>query len=239
MNEFNKTTTKDVSVVKKRRNFLKKTATGAVIASLPAKSVWGTCAVSGAMSGNLSQNAGRHTCTIPDLGNGMHPIQWKDWDNHYEDCFLSLKAKKKEIYDNRYRDSSWKEREYRAECEKYTSVINTCMNSVLRLPQELNPINKTCRGALDTWEAGSSGIYSKLAAVYLNAFFGFYDGYHGDHQAQELTEQVFLYWYIENHAASTGQMLSRNDQTFRTSSLGISDYDLGFDGTASTQWKPV
>ena len=45
----------NTSVVK-RRSFLKKSASGAVLVSLPAQSVWGACSVSGAMSGNLSQN---------------------------------------------------------------------------------------------------------------------------------------------------------------------------------------
>ena len=77
---------KDIS----RRRFLQKTAVGTVIASLPAKSVWGACSVSGALSGNLSQNTDRHDCTIPRLVGGRSPGGWLNYKDNCHDIFDAL-----------------------------------------------------------------------------------------------------------------------------------------------------
>ncbi len=67
------------SSVTKRRQFIKKAGAGVAVSSLPMKSVWGACSVSGVMSGNLSQNGGNtagqcNTVQMP-LG-GRSPGSW-------------------------------------------------------------------------------------------------------------------------------------------------------------------
>ena len=108
MSDLNKSSEIEGSSVQKRRSFLKKSATGAVLVSLPAQSVWGACSVSGAMSGNLSQNTDRHDCEEPNLPAGRSPGFWsqlyggsnginggftrvkggnKDWKNGRRECY--------------------------------------------------------------------------------------------------------------------------------------------------------
>lgn len=63
---------------KQRRAFLKRSAAGVVITSLPAQSVWGSvCTVSGAMSGNQSGIQRHSNCVKPYLPLGRSPSTWK------------------------------------------------------------------------------------------------------------------------------------------------------------------
>ncbi|MEP2653385.1 MAG: hypothetical protein ABJH06_15495, partial [Paraglaciecola sp.] len=55
-----------------RRSFIKKSAAGVVVTSLPAKSVWGACNASG-ISGGSGSTA---TCELPILSNGRSPGSW-------------------------------------------------------------------------------------------------------------------------------------------------------------------
>ncbi|MEC9263386.1 MAG: hypothetical protein VYD53_18675, partial [Pseudomonadota bacterium] len=65
--------------VTKRRQFIKKAGAGVAVSSLPMKSVWGACSVSGVMSGNLSQTGGGagETCgTVVMPNGGRSPGSW-------------------------------------------------------------------------------------------------------------------------------------------------------------------
>ncbi|MFC3204474.1 hypothetical protein ACFOEW_21930 [Alteromonas oceani] len=67
------------SSVTKRRQFIKKAGAGVAVSSLPMKSVWGACSVSGVMSGNLSQTGGGtgDTCgTVQMPSGGRSPGSW-------------------------------------------------------------------------------------------------------------------------------------------------------------------
>ncbi|MCP4862355.1 MAG: hypothetical protein CBB67_005295 [Alteromonadaceae bacterium TMED7] len=67
------------SSVTKRRQFIKKAGAGVAVSSLPMKSVWGACSVSGVMSGNLSQTGGGtgDTCGTVQMPNGgRSPGSW-------------------------------------------------------------------------------------------------------------------------------------------------------------------
>ncbi|MDO6694005.1 hypothetical protein Q4574_11985 [Aliiglaciecola sp. 3_MG-2023] len=205
MNEFDKSYKKDVSAVNKRRNFLKKSATGAVIVSLPAKSVWGTtCNVSGNLSGNLSTSTHEKTCTIPDLNYGCRPHKWKDSDSNCDDMFDKLK----EMNHGRHRrddDDCKKER------EKYNASIDAVKSCSLNLPKEFFRYSDDSCGNLLSGNCGSS--YQKLGAVFLNACFGFYPGYEGLSQAEDLCKEVFVYLYVKD---KTGSLVTDNE-------LGMTD----------------
>ncbi|MDP2716254.1 hypothetical protein [Rheinheimera sp.] len=199
---------KDVS----RRRFLQKTAVGAVIASLPAKSVWGACSVSGALSGNLSQNTDRHDCTIPKLWNGRSPGGWLNYKSNCHSIFTDL-SRKKVIYKK-------KPQIYQKYLKCYVDAVELAMDMPLILPAELEAASHSVRSGLASNGYGDSNIYFHLAAVYLNAFFGLYPGYSGQADAEALVERLYLFWYTQKSTSS-----------FST----ISDHMLGYtDG--STRW---
>ena len=206
-----------MSSVNKRRNFLKKSATGVVIASLPAKSVWGACSVSGALSGNLSTNADRHTCHMPDLHGGRSPGNWKTWKNNLHDTFLQLKEVKNSVsgHGNPFNNPT-----YIAAKNCYEDAIEEVMGHTLVLPSEFNPLTLTVEQALATNGMGMNNIYYHMAAVYLNAYFGFYTNYSGQAAANEVIVEVYLYWYINNTYGN---------------GVSISDSELGYNN-GSTWW---
>lgn len=161
-----------------RRSFLKKSATGAVIMSLPAKSVWGACSVSGAMSGNLSQNTNRHDCTAPILSGGRSPGTW------HHSTLPNIHS----VFSN-YKSSS-------ESCkESIHKAINEVKGTVMQLPSEL------VDGGARTVQSGlsdSGSVFWHLGAAYLNAYFGLYGGqYQGHAGAQALVNQLFLYIFMQ------------------------------------------
>lgn len=198
MNEFDKSYKKDVTAVNKRRNFLKKSATGAVIVSLPAKSVWGACTVSGTVSGNLSQQANNHTCTLPDLmGDGRSPGGWLHWQNNMHDIFGELATMKSNISNDPIRQAA-----YDSKKDEYSQVIESVMDHLLIMPGELDGTSMTVGTALS--RTGSSRIYAHCAAAYLNAYFELYAGYsHGDRvAAHSLAERIYIFNYIQTDAGN-------------------------------------
>ncbi|GAA6184222.1 hypothetical protein [Aliiglaciecola sp. NS0011-25] len=214
MNEFDKSYKKDVSAVNKRRNFLKKSATGAVIVSLPAKSVWGTtCNVSGNLSGNLSTSTHEKTCTIPVLDDGCRPHKWKDLDNNCNDMFKKLQ----DMNHGSHRKSDDK---CKKERDKYIASIDAVKGYSLNLPKEFFRYSDDSCGNLLSGNCGSS--YQKLGAVFLNAVFGFYSGYEGVAQAEDLCKQVFVFMYVKD---KTGTPVLDIE-------LGMTDYH------ALSNWEP-
>lgn len=197
MNEFDKTNEQDVSKGNNRRSFLKKSATGAVVFSLPAKSVWGACSVSGAMSGNLSTNVDRHDCTMPVMEHGCKPYKWQDLKKYTPDIFSHLKNKK----------SSLSGRNYRKLRKKYIAACDAEKAGNLHLPHELIAVSPTCGDAL----ASSDPMFVNLGCVYMNACFGLYPGYAGPVQAAQLANDVFLYMYTNS---ALGRAVSSSDSDF-------------------------
>lgn len=207
---------KDIKAASGRRRFLQKTATGAVIASLPAKSVWGACSVSGALSGNLSQNTDRHDCTIPRLSNGRSPGGWKNYENKIHSIFTKLHEQK-----NANKKTPQTYQKYH-NC--YVVAVEAAKQLPMTLPVELadvvgfEAISHTVSSGLSSNGRGDrdDNIYYHLAAVYLNAFFGLYPGYQGQQDAEELIKTVYLYYIQQN---------------------GIRISDLGYSNDGSTSWE--
>lgn len=198
-----------------RRRFLQKTAVGAVIATLPAKSVWGACSVSGALSGNLSQNTDRHDCTIPRLFGGRSPGGWLNYKDNCHSIFSKLGKIK-----SRHGKKSDTYKQAKA-C--YIAAIEAVMAHSLPLPAELTTVNHTIASALASNGSGDNNIFFHLAAVYLNAYFGLYGQTHyGISAAKALVNTIFLNWYMQLSADIS-------------SVPGFSDSELGYtDG--STSW---
>ena len=197
---------KDIS----RRRFLQKTAVGTVIASLPAKSVWGACSVSGALSGNLSQNTDRHDCTIPNLYGGRSPGGWLNYKGNCHSIFSALGQLKT--------TPGVTTKQYNRARNCYISVIEAVMAHPLPVPPELTTISHTVASALSSNGTGDNNIFYHLAAVYLNAYFGLYGQVHyGQAAAIALVQQIFLNWYMQL-SANLGSSVSFSD-----SLLGYND----------------
>ena len=176
-----------------KRRFLKKTAVGAVIATLPAKSVWGACSVSGALSGNLSQNTDRHDCTIPRLYGGRSPGGWLNYRKNIHSIFTNLG----EIKGQFSKDSQT----YITARSCYINAVKDVMAHTLPLPAELTTVTHTVASALASNGNGSNNVFFHLAAVYLNAYFGLYgQTYYGQVAANELVNTIFLNWYMQLNA---------------------------------------
>lgn len=224
MNEFEKSNQQDVSAVSKRRSFLKKTATGAVVFSLPAKSVWGACSVSGAMSGNLSTNQNRHDCNMPELTNGRSPGYWKECleNDNLHAIFSHLNTAKSSTKKN---STNSEKQQYEDTKNCYRAAVEAVMSHEMVLPSELNPLSMTVSQGLASNGQTPNNIYFHLAAVYLNTYFGLYPNYTSDNiaSATQAITDVYLYWYMSLKTNST---------------VSITDNMLGYnDGT--TVWQPT
>ena len=155
--DHKKTSEIENTSVVKRRSFLKKSASGAVLVSLPAQSVWGACSVSGAMSGNLSQNTGRHDCPVPNLLAGKPTEWWQDVYNNTNNANLI---------------SGFNSIISATQIECYRLEIKEVMDgNGIALATELFPSPQT---TLFTSLASGTPLETKLAAVFLNSYFGFY-----------------------------------------------------------------
>lgn len=184
MSDFKKTSEMESSAVVKRRNFLKKSVAGAALVSLPAQSVWGACSVSGAMSGNLSQNTGRHDCSMPSLPDGQKPNFWRDvYGTSDFDGFTSV--------DNDNRES------YRAEIKCFMD------SNGMALATELYPSPQPTLQT--TFTNSGSGLENKLAAVFLNSYFGFYGsaGQGSIPMANQLVNEMLLYVFVKSNQGDT------------------------------------
>ncbi len=173
----------NTSVVK-RRSFLKKSASGAVLVSLPAQSVWGACSVSGAMSGNLSQNTGRHDCPVPSLPPGKIRAWWQNVyeninNNNPIDGFTSISG------------------DTQREC--YRVEIQYVMdNNNMALATELFPSPQI---TLFRSLADGTPLERKLAAVFLNSYFGFYGAQDERDlvKANALVNDILLYVILQEN----------------------------------------
>ena len=189
MNEFDKANKQDVSKGSNRRSFLKKSATGAVVFSLPAKSVWGACSVSGAMSGNLSTNTDRHDCTLPAFANGAQGASAAVWISaETSDATLN------ELFGHLALSDG--QPNYPTLSVSYRDHVNITKGLSLGLPNEL-VVSPTVGDAL----LNGSTELQNLAAVFLNATYGLYSTWDSA-LAQQLVNDIFLYIYT-NEAQGT------------------------------------
>lgn len=164
-----------------RRKFLTKTGAGLIIASLPAKSVWGACSVSGALSGNLSQNNDRHNCERPKIVGGRSPGGWKNFES-------GARPNKVKAFFSHATDGTFN-------C--YDKEVAFVKNSILPLPSDLVSGSVTVQDGLNSNGTGNSNILFHLSAVYLNAYFGFYVGV-AQADAAELVKQIYTAWHVRN-----------------------------------------
>jgi hypothetical protein len=189
MSDFKKTSDTESSVVVKRRSFLKKSATGAVLASLPAQSVWGACSPSGMMSGNLSQNTGRHNCPTPIVSSGKSPKYWRDTYNNV----VATNLKVFEGF-SACTDKDTRKHKRHRKCYK-NHIVSCCEGLNLDLPTELydRPYGKLKDALLGS---GTDSMEYCLAGVYLSSFFGFHnDGSMGDRtKASKKVNDIYIYF---------------------------------------------
>lgn len=191
MSDFKKTSETESSAVAKRRSFLKKSATGAVLASLPAQSVWGACSVSGAMSGNLSRNTDRHDCVMPVLPAGRSPGFWSETyngSNGINGAFKKVKGGNK----------TWKNN--RREC--YREHIKAVVDSAsLGLTPELytGSYNSLYSALLESNGGGDGSLEFNLAGVWLSSYFGFYGAADEGNtsKATARVNEILLYVFVK------------------------------------------
>ena len=143
-----------------RRKFLAKTSAVSLISALPATSVWGACTVSGALSGGSKVN---NDCTIIPLTGGRSHGFWKDnatTGKSIGSAFPYLKN---------YPNNS-----ERKKCEKkhLISLIELVKDEKVIIGKNENgeAVSIDIRVALES----NIAPQKHLAAVYLNAKFGFY-----------------------------------------------------------------
>jgi len=150
-----------------RRKFLVRTSAVSLISALPATSVWGACTVSGALSGGSKVNG---DCTTVILGNGRSPGSWRDFTNGEK-----IASAFPYLQDYKQPGKNADNTEY--ECEK-THLINIIIAAknvtiVLGKDEHGSIFSINIEDALNS----TGGIAWNLAAVYLNAQFGFYNSY--------------------------------------------------------------
>ncbi|GGW53308.1 hypothetical protein [Alishewanella tabrizica] len=165
-----------------RRKFLTKTGASFFIASMPAKSVWGACSVSGALSGNLSQNNDRHDCEMPRIVGGRSPGGWKNYESGN-----NRPGKVKAFFAN--------STDLTFTC--YDKEVKLVKSFILPLPADLVSGVRTIEDGLKFNGTGDNNILCHLSAVYLNAYFGFYTDV-SKSQAAELVKKIFTAWYVRN-----------------------------------------
>jgi len=195
MSDFKKTSETESSAVAKRRSFLKKSATGAVLASLPAQSVWGACSVSGAMSGNLSRNTDRHDCTTPVVSPGKKPKYWCD-------AYTNDGNKNHRISDgfSRCKSKNNKKHNRRRQCYK-DHLVDCCNTLNMDLTPELytGNFNNVKDALFHSSINDTPSLEYCLAGVYLSSFFGFHNEADkgSKSKASKKVNEILLYVYVK------------------------------------------
>ena len=205
MSDFKEASEIENNSVVKRRSFLKKSATGAVLVSLPAQSVWGACSVSGAMSGNLSQNTDRHDCEMPMLDQGQKPDFWRG-------VYSTANFNGFNNVDDSNRES-------------YRTEIKCLMDSVgMALATELYPSPQSSLQA--TLTNSGSPLENKLAAIFLNSYFGFYGslGQGNIQVANELVNEILLYIVVQSNQGNAVTSSDALNSLLSLTDLGQSSY---------------
>lgn len=138
-----------------RRSFLRKSSATALVTSLAAQPVWGQCTVSGGMSGASTAENNDDSCIVP-LVWGRSPGFWSRAmynGNAIVSAFSSF------------------EREDKASLRCYIDGIKENSYTIPSTP----PVTVKVKDALN-YPGGTGGNNWNLAAIWLDAHFGFFDG---------------------------------------------------------------
>jgi|TARA_Y100001968_G_scaffold125214_1_gene114218 hypothetical protein len=222
------------SSVTKRRQFIKKAGAGVAVSSLPMKSVWGACSVSGTMSGNLSQTGGGNAgqCdAMPLLQGGRSPGSWfngNTWESGsngnapasvFPQLRVGIPSNDKCLLD--------------ARIEKMRAVVNQFINST-----HLTLSESTAKYIFDSDISYSTSVSIKdavfgtgshvpppnrknilrhTATVYMNVYFGLYNGvttplnHMAAQEAAELVMARMVYMKQTGGAEMTDSQLGYTD----------------------------
>ncbi|MFQ3248265.1 MAG: hypothetical protein ACI9O6_000067 [Glaciecola sp.] len=168
-----------------RRNFLKKSAIGLVASSMPAQSVWGACNASGISGGSTSTT----TCVMPVLSNGRSPGSWVK--------FIAPQPTDKGRNKIKAMFSAYKTASDGALNHNFCYLNSYIKNTTIMLSDGKGSIPYK-ELHLGNALANPGGIWN-LAAVYLNARFGFYNIPPEFSGADELIEHIWGVLYVTNN----------------------------------------
>lgn len=183
-NESNGIETNHSSDENTRRKFIKKTTVGAIITTLPAKSVWGICTVSGALSGGSQQT---QTCEIPPpvfLSGGRSTGFWRGESSNNGNGNGNAGGNFHGGFSNHGPNDE--------NCIK--AEILALQKSTAVLLDEENGIVLEIYNALQSNGSGDSNFAFHLAGAYLNAYYGFYPlpfSPYGINTAEDLVKHLY------------------------------------------------
>jgi len=235
--------TKDDKTIQRtnsRRQFIVKAAVGSAALSVPGKSVWGACSVSGAMSGNISRVNPEQKCEAPLIFGGRSPGTWKDAldgsmnGQRLKDMFTALQRVDYPAMPAAEPGSIlWVAYESHLE-----SVIKS--NSMKIDKRVLDDDVSYANGGVPLFDAldEPGGMDYNLAAVWLNTYFGFYTSvvhYSASAsdrilKANELVNNIAIYLFSESRIALASPESLGGTQTvsfsYNFESGSSSDYTL-------------
>ena len=165
-----------------RRKFIKKTAVGGILTTLPATSVWGICRVSGALSGG-SQHVDE--CNIPVLTGGRSPGFWKP-EGKFHGGFSA--------YKNKHEDCIHK------------AIVAFQKATTIELD---TGVSMNLYNALYSNGTGDNNLAFHLAAAYLNAYYGFYSLPININSTESITtaEELVQHLYAATFAYSVADVI--------------------------------
>lgn len=196
---------------KSRRQFIVKTVVGSAALSVPGKSVWGACSVSGAMSGNVSRMDPEHKCAAPTVTGGRSPGSWKgalDGTMNGKKLQAMFTVLQKQDYPEMPAAEPgsilWVAYEKHLE-----TVIKS--HSMKVDPRVLDDEVSFVDGGVPLYDAlnDPGGVDYNLAGVWLNTYFGFYPTIIGHgaseadriQKADELVNSIAIYLFSEMRIA--------------------------------------
>ena len=202
---------KTIQRTNSRRQFIVKAAVGSAALSVPGKSVWGACSVSGAMSGNVSRVNPEQKCEATPIFGGRSPGTWKDAldgsmnGQRLKAMFTALqKVDYPEMPAAEPGSILWVAYESHLE-----SVIKS--NSMKIDKRILDDDVSYVNGGVPLFDAldKPGGMDYNLAAVWLNTYFGFYPSvvHHSAsasdriQKANELVNNIAIYLFSESRIA--------------------------------------
>ena len=218
--------TKDDKTIQRtnsRRQFIVKAAVGSAALSVPGKSVWGACSVSGAMSGNVSRVNPEQKCEAPPISGGRSPGTWKDaLDGSMNGQRLKAMFTALQKVDYPAMPAAepgsilWVAYESHLE-----SVIKS--NSMKIDKRVLDDDVSYANGGVPLFDAldKPGGMDYNLAAVWLNTYFGFYPSvvhYSASAsdrilKANELVNNIAIYLFSESRIALASPEILGGTQT--------------------------
>lgn len=218
-----------------RRQFIVKSVVGSAALSVPGKSVWGACSVSGAMSGNVSRMNPEQKCSAPTVIGGHSPGSWKDALNGQKLKAIFAVLQEKDVPSMPAAQPGsilWVA--YEKHLETVIKTHSMAIDSRV-LDDGITYVN----GGVPLFNAldSNGGVDYNLAAVWLNVYFGFYP-YIVSHdasessriiKANELVNNIAIYLFSESRIA----MLSPESW----GGLSLVDFNYHFEDESSTLYS--